>query len=282
VHRVTDVRRGLAVAELLVALILAAIVSACVAAALSAAERQMRRAVAVGTDRRVLREAELVLAAELRAASADSLRVLGDTAVDFLGLVGTSVVCLGTGSTVVLPPAAASSGTPYSAWRARPEAGDLVVAFDTLGGGHWSTATVESVDWRPDGAGCLPASGLLSAADSAARRPALWVFLDRAMTGAAAGSPIRIVRRARYVLLRGASREWTLSYRRCSLVGACEASQPVVGPLASAADSGLSFALQPSPARLAVMLRTPVREPGRPGETLRLSIALRNRATASP
>lgn len=269
-------------AELLVALVLAAIVSAAVATALSGAERQLRRAVAASTDRRVLREAELVLGAELRAASADSLRVLGDTAVEFFGLVGTSVVCVGGGLIVVLPPAVAASGAPYSVWRATPEAGDMVVAFDTLGGGRWRTATVESVDSRPDGAGCLPASGLLSAADSVARRPALWLLLDRVVPGAAAGSPLRIVRRARYVLRRGVNREWTLSYRRCDRTGVCEASQPVVGPLASAADSGLVFALEESPGRLAVTLRAPLREPGRPRVIQRLSITLRNRATATP
>jgi prepilin-type N-terminal cleavage/methylation domain-containing protein len=282
VHRVTRARRGMTLAELLVALVLAAIVSAAVAAALSGAERQMRRAVAASTDRRTLREAELVLSAELRAAPADSLRLLGDTAVEFPGLVGTSVVCVGAGNVVVLPPAAAESGAPYSVWRARPEVGDMVVAFDTLGGGHWSTATVDSVDSRPDGAGCLPASGLLSAADSVARQAALWLRLDRALTGARTGAPLRVIRRARYVLLRGVNHEWTLSYRRCDPGGACEASQPVVGALASAADSGLVFALQTSPTRLAVTLRTPLREPGLPRETQRLSIALRNRATADP
>jgi len=49
-------------------------------------------------DNETVREAEAVLASELRAASSDSLLVRGDTAIDFLGLVGVSVVCVSSGA----------------------------------------------------------------------------------------------------------------------------------------------------------------------------------------
>src|ERR1019366_1403262 len=159
-------RRGAGLAEMIVALTLSAIVSAATVAALAGAERYMRRSRAASDVRRTLREAESVLASELRAAASDSVHVRGDTAVDFLGLVGVSVVCVTSGTVLVLPPDVAAGGLPYSSWRASPETGDVVAVFDTANGGAWGTAVVDSASTRTDGAGCKPSSGLLSAADS--------------------------------------------------------------------------------------------------------------------
>jgi hypothetical protein len=167
----TRSRRGAALAELLVALVLAALLSAAAAAALTTAERHVRRAVAASENDRALREADQVLTAELRAASVDSIQIRGDTAAEFPGLVGSSVACVTTSRTLVLPPARSGSAMPYSMWRTMPEAGDIVVAFDTLAGGRWRTAAVDSVTSPVAGAGCHPSSGLLTAADSAARLP---------------------------------------------------------------------------------------------------------------
>jgi len=109
---------------MLVALALAAVVSAAGATALAGAERYSRLTRGSSAARRTLREAEAVLASELRAAVSDSLVVRGDTAVDFAGLVGVSVVCVASGTLLVLPPDVAAGGYPYSAWRATPESGD--------------------------------------------------------------------------------------------------------------------------------------------------------------
>jgi hypothetical protein len=272
-----------AIAEMLVAVVLAGLLSAAAVAALVAAERHVRRTVAEHRDRRALRESESVLSADLRAASADSIRFRGDTAVEFFGLVGTSVACVVADSVLVLPPAEATSALPYSLWRTAPEAGDLVAAFDTSGGGRWSAAVVDSVTSRTDGAGCTPSSGLLSATDSAARFPALRLLLRTPLApGPVVGAPVHLARRARYVLLRGADGTWSLSYRRCAIDGVCAASQPVVGPLGSAVDSGLTVAVgTPSPS-VDVMLRATVREPGLPRATRRVFVPLRNRATINP
>jgi hypothetical protein len=276
-------RQGVAIAEMLVAVALAALLSAAAVAALVAAERHVRRAVAEHRDRRVLRESESVLSAELRAASADSIRLRGDTAVEFLGLVGTSVACVLADSVLVLPPSSAASALPYSLWRVPPEAGDLVVAFDTSVGGRWSAAVIDSVSSRADGAGCTPSSGLLSAADSAARLPAMRLLLRTPLSPRpAVGAPVHVARRARYVLLRGADGQWSLSYRRCAIDGVCAASQPVVGPLASAADSGLTVALGAPNSSVDATLRAPVRAAGLPRATRRLLVPLRNRATINP
>ena len=274
-------RRGAGLAEMIVALTLSSIVASAAVAALTGAERYMRRARATADARRMLREAESVLASELRAASADSLRVRGDTAVDFAGLVGVSVVCVSSGSVLVLPPDAAASGYPYSSWRASPEAGDIVAVFDTTAGGGWRTAVVESAATRADGAGCRPASGLVSAADSAARRPVTRVVLDSpTMPQAVVGAPVRVQRSGRYALTRAADGSWSLSYRRCT-ASMCGTAQPVVGPFAAPADSGLVFTSIVGEPRVDVAIRT-LFTPAAPVESGILRVALRNRAAGAP
>lgn len=280
VKRVT-LRRGAGLAEMLVALALSAIVSAASATALKSAERYMRRANATSEARRTLREAAAVLGSELRAAASDSVRVRGDTAVDFLGLVGVGVVCVASGNVLVAPPDIASSGFPYSSWRATPEAGDLLAVFDTATGGTWKTVTVDSASTPSNGAGCKPSSGLMSAADSAARRPVTRMVLHAPLTPAATlGAPLRVMRPGRYALTRAADGSWSLSYRRCS--SGCGVAQPVVGPLVAPSDSGLVFTMIASESRLDAAMRTPQPLPNIHGESATLRVTLRNRAIGLP
>jgi hypothetical protein len=277
------VRRGAGLAELIVAFTLALLIAAAGAAAFAGAERHVRRRDAESEDRRTLREVGAILAAELRVVSADSLVLRGDTAVEFLGLVGTSVVCVVAGRAVVLPPAAAASGLPYSAWRQSPEAGDLVATFDTTGGGGWRNEFVDSVSTRSDGAGCTPATGFVASADSAARRPATRLVLSAVPSpGVVPGTPVRVLRRGRYILFRGSDRSWSLAYRRCSSAGTCAAATTVAGPLAAAADSGLMFTLSSDSAELDAALRAPTRGQPGPGESRRIPLAIRNRAAGNP
>jgi hypothetical protein len=274
-------RRGAGLAEMLVALTLSAIVSAAAAAALTNAERYMQRARATSDARRTLREAAAVLGSELRAAALDSVRLRGDTAVDFLGLVGVGVVCVTTVNVLVAPPDVAAGGVPYSSWRAVPEAGDLLAVFDTSAGGTWRTVTVDSANTPTNGAGCKPSSGLMSAADSAARRPVTRMVLHSALTPAPVpGAPLRVVRPGRYALTRAADGSWSLSYRRCS--SGCGVAQPVVGPLAAPADSGLVFTLVASESRLEAAMRTPQSLPAVHGESATLRVTLRNHAIGAP
>lgn len=276
-------RRGAGLAEMIVALTLAAIVAAAGAGALAGAERYTRMARGASDARRTVREAEAVLASELRAASSDSLLVRGDTAVDFLGLVGVSVVCVSSGAVLVLPPDISAGGHPYSSWRAAPESGDMLAIFDTAGGGEWRTAVVDTASARIDGAGCNPSSGLLSAADSVARRPVMRVVLQSAPASGElpVGSPVRVVRGARYALTRSADGSWSLSYRRCN-ASSCGVAQPVAGPFAAPADSGLVFTDVAADGRVEVSLRTPAANSGAPPASAVLRVALRNRGTGVP
>jgi hypothetical protein len=278
-----NLRRGASLAEMIVALTLAAIISAAGATALAGTERYMRRVRETSDARRMIREAKSVLASELLAVSSDSLRVRGDTAVDFLGLVGVSVVCASQGTVLVLPPDAAGGGYPYSSWRATPEPGDIVAVFDTARGGRWRTAVVDTATSRTDGAGCKPSTGLLSVADSIARRPVTRVVLQTTFdsTVAIVGAPLRVLRSARYALTRAADGSWSLSYRRCTGTS-CGVAQPVAGPFASPGDSGVTFTYVASESRLVAALRARPAAPGAGAEFGVLRIALRNSTTGVP
>ena len=276
-------RRGGGLVEMIVALVLAAIVSAAGATALAGAERYARLARGEAAARRTVREAQALLASELSGAASDSVRIRGDTAVDFLGLIGVSAVCVSAGAVLVLPPDVASGGYPYSTWRASPEPGDLVAVFDSSGGGVWHAAAIDTVSARTDGAGCTPSSGLLSAADSAARRAVMRVVLRTTLTAtmSGVGSPVRIVRGARYALTHSGDGSWSLSYRRCD-GSSCGLAQPVAGPLAAPRDSGLVFTVVAGDGRLDARLRTPPPALGAPPESRLVQIALRNRTTGVP
>ena len=224
-----------------------------------------------------------MLATDLRAAAVDSFRVRGDTAVDFFGLVGVSVVCVSSGSTLVLPPDAAADGPPYSSWRAAPEAGDIVAVFDTVRGGAWRTAVVESATERADGAGCTPSSGPFADTDGGERRPALSLVLRSSPDPVAApvGAPVRVLRNGRYALTRAADGGWSLSYRRCT-GSACGVAQPVAGPFAAPADSGLLFTFVASESRVEAVIRTPATALHVPRAASLLRLTLRNHDVGTP
>jgi hypothetical protein len=274
-------RSGAGLAELIVALTLASIVSAAGVVALNGTERYMRRSRVKSDARRALREAESVLATDLRSALSDSIRVRGDTAVDFYGEIGVSAVCVVSGTVLMLPPDEASAGVAYSSWRAQPEAGDVLSVFDTAAGGLWRAAVVDSASTPLNGGGCKPSSGLLSAADSIARRPFTRVVLRSAVSPPPlVGAPVRVARPGRYALTRAADGSWSLSYRRCT--GSCAVAQPVAGPFAAPADSGLVFSADVAARRIDVFLRTPATQAAVAGESSLLRVAVRNRATGVP
>jgi hypothetical protein len=231
-------RRGSSLAELIVAFTVLTVLSALAATALVGAERRMRAANALSAAERAVREGAAVLTSEL--AGADSIVARGDTAIDFLGVVGVSVLCVTTDRALVVPPSVASGATPFSLWRSSPSAGDVVALFDP-DAARWRYGRVDSVASRTDGAGCSPSSGLLSAADSVARRPVMRFVLDAPLPASLpVGTPVRVMRRGRWALYRGGDGQWALGLRACDPITACGTAQPASGPYASARDSGFT------------------------------------------
>ena len=271
-----QLRKGTTLLELVVAFGLAALLAALGGAALVATERHVRNAVAGSGDRRTLREAHAVLATELRTAAAEEITVRGDTAADFLGVVGLSVVCVSSGSLLVLPGSISTTGLPFTTWRSTVSAGDLIAAFDTSPPAAWRTARVDSASSRTDGAGCSSATGFRSPGDSAAHRAVTRLRLDRAFD-VGIGAPVRILRAGRFVLHVGSDKSWSLAYRTCDPAGVCGTAQPVVGPLATARDSGLRISVSATDPVLTVSVRAPP-SPLSSGTTQRAVMALRNHA----
>jgi hypothetical protein len=236
-------RRGSMLAELIVAVVLAGVCAAIGGAVLVAAERRTRADAVADRTTQTARDVRRLLAADVEAALPDSIAVRGDTALDLHVHVGASAACVASGRLLVLPGAttAVSGAVPFSVWRQPPEPGDLVIAWDTTGPGAWVRTIVDSVASVPEGAGCGTASGFRPLADSLAHVPVTRLQLAASLpAGVVAGSPVRLFRGARWLLHRGSDRVWTLGYRRCS-PSPCGTAQPVAGPLASPADSGLVF-----------------------------------------
>ena len=268
-------RAGSTLAELLVALTITAVVAAIGGAALVAAERQLRASSNAADGVRMLREAESVLRSELSAADPDSVVLRGDSAVEILAHVGVSVACVPVGRVLVLPPALSNSGLPYTIWRLTPSPGDLVLVSDSSSASGWFRATVDSTTSRADGAGCDAPHGFVSPSDVAAHLPSTRLVLSRPLPDSLpAGAPVRLQRRGRYLLLKGSDKSWSLSYRPCSAPAVCGASQPVSGPLAAHADSGLRFSWDASARRMTVFVHGPPNTGGSPAVSRRLVISL--------
>jgi len=271
-------RTGTTVAELVIAFALAALLAALGGMALVATERHVRNAVAGSGDRRTLREARSVLATELRTAAAEEITLRGDTAVDFLGVVGLSVACVSSGPLLVLPGSISTNNPPFTTWRSTVATGDLIAAFDTTPPAAWRTARVDSVTSRTDGAGCGSSTGFRSAADSTAHRAVTRLRLDRGLD-VGTGAPVRILRAGRYTLHLGSDKSWSLAYRSCDALGVCGSAQPVVGPLAAARDSGLSISVSGTDPVLTISVRAPM-SPITSGTSQRALIAFRNHAVS--
>jgi type II secretory pathway pseudopilin PulG len=246
-------RRGYLLAEALCALALAGLLAVAAAAALTTARRAM--AVAEGRARaeRAGREAIQVVAALVR--TADSVEVLGDTALELSIRIASAVVCGRDGAALVLPPARVTSGLPFTN-RAQPiEAGDAaeVLELDTLlGSARWARSRVDSASERSALSVCGPADGFVDAADAGASRIRL-VLADSAVR-AAPGAAVRIGRRGRIAIYYAGAGEWMLGWRRCGQ-GTCGVIQPVAGPLRSAASGG--FRVRTDGVGFAVSVRVP-------------------------
>ncbi|MCX5763658.1 MAG: hypothetical protein NTU67_03380 [Gemmatimonadetes bacterium] len=239
-------RPGAVLAEMIVALGISGLVAALAVAAMLAAERRWRTASFASDAARLEQEVESVLRSEIRGSLGDSLVPRGDTAIDLLAHVGSSVVCSWGTRVLTLPPAQSSTGRPLSRWRYTPAAGDLLYVYDTTSLG-WRRYLVDSALSRVDPAGCLPATGFQTRSDSVFRRPVTRVVVASALPlSTVVGTPVRIVRRGRWGLVRGTDKSWELAYRGCDLPGHCGGSQPVAGPLAAPADSGLRFRVLPT------------------------------------
>lgn len=234
-------RPGFMLAEALCALALAALLGVACATALGGVRRAMVAGESRARAERAGIEALEVIAALAR--DADSVVVLGDTAVELTVRIASGVVCMSDSTSVTLPPVRVATGKSLMA-RVQPvEPGDelrFLTRDSTRSPARWEAVLVDSVAERSGESPCGSAGGYVDAADASALRMRLVprVMPVSAGSGVRAGTAVRIGRRGRLALYNAGRGEWMLGWRRCAN-GTCGVVQPVAGPLRTPAAGGL-------------------------------------------
>lgn len=229
-------RRGFLLAEALCALALAGVLAVATGSALLQARRLLATAEARARAERAGVEALQIVGALVR--DADSLVVLGDTAVEFQARIADGVVCARVGDALFLPPARPSVGRPLVSLVQPIEMGDEVRAWvedPVTGYRAWVSAPVESLTTRTGDAPCGSAGGFADANDAGAAR--IRVVVSMLDARVRAGTPLRVGRRGRLALYSVGAGQWMLGWRRCAN-GTCGVVQPVAGPFRSPTLSG--------------------------------------------
>ena len=243
--RLTEPRRGFGLVEMIIAGALAALIGAIAVSVLVNQQRFFRAASESLEVRTQLRDGLDVLVTDIRSAAVARLGVplMTDSAIELFSVTGTSVACTSpTASVISLPPLSLASGTTLTSFITRPDTGDLALAYvvdGATGIDRWDSFRITSFTTRSAGSVCPPPSSFTSDADAAADAYQLTVAgpLPQQLRK---GSPLRVVRRARYSLYRSGDSKWYLGYRRCNAIGAsaCAVVQPVSGPYMAYASSG--------------------------------------------
>lgn len=242
------VRRGFALTELLVSVLLLAIVGGAIAGGLHRQQQIFRSIAAMVATRGDARDAVEVIAADLSAVSPlDTLTLAVDSAVEFFGLIGASVGCDASPEYVVrLPPERLQSGTRLTSLLAAPDSGDVLLLFNpdsagTGGGPRWERHAIVAVSTAQAATACPAATGFTSTADQSSIAYVV-TLSGAASVGIPGGTPVRVLRRARYSLYRASDSRWYLGQRRCSSVGlgACGTIQPASGPYLAYSGAGQS------------------------------------------
>lgn len=294
--------RGVTLIELAVVLALLGIVGSIVGGSLLRQQRFYRGATELLGTRENVRDAMEVLAADIRGlAVADTVRVMSDSAVEFFATIGVALTCSNTGTQLGLAGPTGPRGNTFAAFLSAPDSGDLAAIYrkeSDSAGPTWERARIASFASGSFTFVC-PDSNAFAVGQGA--RGFLLTLSAPSTPGVPAGTPIRVIRRARYSLYRAGDGEWYLGYRRCNAIGppACGAVQPLSGPYrpySSDADrTGLLFeyfdangARTTSPfdlARIRITARSESRQSilldrreWHPTDSATTSIAVRNRA----
>jgi prepilin-type N-terminal cleavage/methylation domain-containing protein len=256
-------RRGVTLAELLVAIVLCGILLTGIGA-LSARQQRFGRDIVVAVER--VQESSLgaaVVPVAIRpvSPSAGDLSAATDTALEFRATIGSAVVCDTAGATMTLtrpttiPPALASILT-------RPESGDTAWVLSTTGADVWTPRRIIGVS---DSTFACRIGGVVQWL-SEPTRPSL-VLRVSPSTGVEPGSPVRITRPWRFSLYKASDGLWYLGARDWNTTSAkFNTIQPVSGPYLSAAKRGLvwryydstltSLGTGPDPRRISVIEMT--------------------------
>lgn len=232
-------RRGLTLAELLIAMTVGGVVLAIVAS-LSIREQRLFSEIAERNALRAqLRDAASVLPMDLRAlwpAGAD-IRDARDTSIEFRATLGVGVVCDTVGGRLTLAPSLGGVAT-LAAFQTPPDSGDTAWVLSTTADDSWNPRRVVG-QATVAGAACATPGPVL--ADSARSRSRIALVVD-SVRGISVGSPVRVTRLLRYSLYRASDGGWYLGQKQFNAALArFDAIQPVAGPFLSAAQRGMAF-----------------------------------------
>src|SRR5262245_25894079 len=234
-------RRGLTLAELLVAITITGAVLAVVSAIALRQNRFYASARARLALAGELRETAAILPIDLRgvAVGAGDIRAgeARDTSIEFRATIASAVVCDITSGRVILAPAS-TSGTRFSGFLATPQPNDtawLLTAIDT------------SETWRPHrivatttAAAGTCAQGAPTLSGTALNDTRLSLTLDSLDPDVRPGAVLRISRPSRYSIYRSSDGAWYLGLREWNpSTGRFNTIQPVTGAFLAPASGGL-------------------------------------------
>lgn len=251
--QLTRARRGLTLIELLVVLVLLSVVLGTVLSVLNKQQRYYAGASEIIEARSNIRQAADLLRSELRSLAPVSgdISGMGTNFIEYRSTIGASIICQLTDSTgnrqnIIVPPTRLTTRAGLTSWVAAPIREDTIMIFDPGADpspvdDRWNTYVL-TADATP-AAVCPTTSKFTTTALEQANGWRLQIkrFDPPAAGGTGGngitattptGSPIRVIRHARYEIRQGANGNWYLGYYDCqqSRATPCNAWQPVVGP----------------------------------------------------
>jgi prepilin-type N-terminal cleavage/methylation domain-containing protein len=251
------IRTGFSLVELLIVIVILAVVLTCVMTIFVQQQRFYSDSSAIIETRSSTRDAAYVLQSDFRSLSPKSgdIYAMGPSFVEFRSQPGSSVVCTIDASRTIItvPPLNVATGAALTSWLTPPANGDTVAIYDPASTPSAVTDTfnIYTLTALPTAnASCPNATGLTTTAGEATLGYTFKV--TPALTaGTTVGSPIRILRRARYELYQAASGNWYLGYFDCVplRVPACNSLQPIAGPYVApnlAGTGGIVFTFRDS------------------------------------
>jgi len=231
-------RNGFTLVELLIVIVILAVVLTSVMTIFVQQQRFYSDSSAIIETRASTRDAAYVLQSDLRALSPKSgdIYKMGSSFVEFRSQPGSSVVCTidPTRTVITVPPLDVATGAALTSWLSQPSRGDTLLIYDpgSTPAAVSDTFNVYTLAAIPTvNASCPNSTGLTTTVGEATQGFSFKV--TPALTpGTTVGSPIRIIRRARYELYQETSGNWYLGYFDCvpSRSPQCNPLQPIAGP----------------------------------------------------
>lgn len=256
---------GFSLVELLAAIVVTSLLGAALFRLVDRSQRFARGIASMADQRAQLAVGAFALESELQGAAPAGGDLLSatDSAVAYLGRVGSAVACNVASSALDLAPASLASGVAITWWNTAPQPGDSILVLDEGASrsdtdDRWWHVALASVATLPNA--CQGSSYVDSIADAGKSGWRLTTASALPLT-VAPGTPVLVVRPQRFALYRSGS-EWMLGWTEWNHAsGTWHVIQPVAGPL-------LSYAAGAAPSGFALVWRDSLGAPMATGTPL--------------